>query len=383
MKLWKYNALLLFSTLFVCFICHDAPKEGIFFQISNEKRVEATSASTTQTDKQIKYTLKNKENKELNKALLKKSKEFKKCLSKKGVLSYVTKHPKKGKTIIKSISVFVSLNLDSIMMFRGIEKNLLDSVKIDNIQRITYHYTGTHCFNIIVNTTPNKDLHIKPLTLCAKSQKQMSTWVNTIMEFKHCKLQNSSSHPGKVIVDFSKVNTVNKKDPLSDLYYNNTRSVYHEAPKVEGHTEFHQSVGTILATVHKGEIAHKRTKRQLQAKLRAAKNFTEHVRQKEEKIREMLRNNAMLAKSREDHLIKAKQQTKEMRILKETEEKLRKLKKAEIMRSKLEYNARIREEKEKATRRTQQMIKTIMEQDKLENYHICHANKLYSNNLIT
>ena len=438
MKLWKVNTFLIIISVLLHINCELLNKN---LTSSNNIIFSEKSSRKAKTEKKnnIKYTLDTKPNKFLDRKLIKKNSLYKKCETKTGVLLNVINHPKKKESRIQVTPTFVNLNLVSISIFKSFNKGLMHSIKLDTIQRITQHYEGTFCFSIIVNNVSDNELNIMPFTICAQSKKEMTDWVNTLLEFKHCKLSKVKNHPvGKVIIDFNSTNVYGKKQGIKYginsrngrgsyskgsyagshggskggsyggyyagsygsrgprgnglngvpsmaegnqnlLYYDNVKKANVKTKEEKNNIEkVHKSVNMIVNTIKKGNIAHQKTKRIYKNKLIEAKKFTEHVLKKEEKIKEMLKNHHALQKNKEDQLIKVQNESKEMKILKETEKKLMKLKKEEIERSKMEYESKIKAEKEKANQRTKEMMRTIVEQDKLQDHTPCISHNVYS-----
>jgi len=90
----------------------------------------------------------------------------------------------------------------------------------------------------------------------------------------------------------------------------------------------------------------------------------------------MLEKRALFSKEKIDSYDKLKHRTRELRILKEVEDKIHKLKQQEIKNTKKAYDRRINEEKEKANLKSRKLIKTIIDQDKLRKYNICYDVRL-------
>jgi len=331
---------------------------------------------------QAKYTIELKSNKLISTNLIKNNSTYVKCLKKTGGLQFVYKHPKKGQTKIKATPVFASLNKNTFSFFKGIYTELFESIKLDSIQRITQHYTGTFCFNIIVAHVTKVELNIDPVTVCATSKVEMNNWINSVLEFKHCKINRINQRPAKVIVDFEKVNKamiIQRKNPLVGLYYNQTnQSMFEAKQNMKKSKKINNTVHSIIKSIKEGRILHKRMKRKLEKKLKTAKKITENVLKKRQRIKEILRNNVIIQKQKKKNLIKLNRESKEMMILKKAAEKIKKLNERNIKRSKAEYNERIKAEKERSKKVTRKMIKIIMDQQKMRDYSKCISYNLYS-----
>jgi len=195
------------------------------------------------------------------------------------------------------------------------------------IERIIQHYKGLHCFDVFLNdSTNNKLIKSGKIAFCLKSRRKMEIWVNTIQEFKHCNI--NKNHEGKVLVDFNKINEV--ADPLKTLYYDNTFKIRRKRIRKENKKQIDKTVTSIVKTIQKGNIAHNRVVRQYEGKLKTAKEFTHQVFLRQRRIKEMLEKRALFSKEKIDSYDKLKHRTRELRILKEVEDKIHKLKQQEI-----------------------------------------------------
>ena len=79
---------------------------------------------------------------------------------------------------------------------------------------------------IITKLTDTLQLNKGALSLCSNSLNEMQKWVNSILEFKQCGLNNQNINHNILIIDFANLNLAkskqssNKHYQLSDLYYN-------------------------------------------------------------------------------------------------------------------------------------------------------------------
>jgi hypothetical protein len=384
MKLFKFNTLLIIVSLFIFSYSKEITINPLeFIQIQSESTGSINKAGTSKNmNNQAKYSLELKSNKLISPNLIKKNSTYVKCDKKTGGLQFVYKHPQKGQTKIQAIPVFASLNKHTFSLFKGIFSELFESIKLDSIQRITQHYYGTFCFNIIIAQASNAELNINPVTVCATSKEEMNNWINSVLEFKHCKLNKINRRPAKVIVDFDNVNKAminQRKAPLRGLYYNNTNQTAIEPKQnVVKSKKINNKVKIIINTIEKAKSAHEKIKRKLEKKLNTAKKVTDHILKKRQRIREILRKNVIIQKQKKMNLLKLRKESKEMRILKEAAEKIKKLNQRQIEKSKAEYYERIKAEKERSKRITRNMIKIIIDKEKLRDYSKCISYNLYS-----
>lgn len=381
MKLYEFNTLLIIVNLSYSRQLYFDPTTLI--QIHSEKtKSQALNNISAKTTNQPIYSIDLKPNKHLDSNSVKKNTKYVRCVSRTGSLYFVIKHPKKGETKVKATPVFASLNKHTFSLFKEVNNDLIESIKLDSIERITRYYKGSFCFNLMVNKISNSELNIKPTSMCAATKEEMNNWINSILEFKHCKLKKINELPGKIMVDFNKVNKVTTNQhlvPLNNLYYNNTNQTSLLAQyEREESKKINNTVSSLLNCIKKGKIAHKRVKRKFEQKLKEAKRFTDNILKKREKIKEILKKKVVLQKNKERRLINIQRHSEEMKILKEASDKIKKLNQLKIERSKAEYNQRIKEEKAKSKSITRKMIRTIMQQDKKQDFSKCISHELYS-----
>jgi hypothetical protein len=170
-----------------------------------------------------------------------------------------------------------------------------------------------------------------------------------------------------------------RKAPLRGLYYNNTNQTAIEPKQnVVKSKKINNKVKIIINTIEKAKSAHEKIKRKLEKKLNTAKKVTDHILKKRQRIREILRKNVIIQKQKKMNLLKLRKESKEMRILKEAAEKIKKLNQRQIEKSKAEYYERIKAEKERSKRITRNMIKIIIDKEKLRDYSKCISYNLYS-----
>lgn len=105
------------------------------------------------------------------------------------------------------------LTTDRLILTKDTNKiNLIESFELKEIQRIDQNYENTACFDIIIKHIVKKQMKNVELTLCGKNDKEMNTWINSVLEFKNCTIKEIQkvSHKKTVFVDFNNINKLTR-----------------------------------------------------------------------------------------------------------------------------------------------------------------------------
>jgi hypothetical protein len=177
-----------------------------------------------------------------------------------------------------------------------------------------------------MNSISNNKLHLGPLTLCAKNKKQMKTWVDQILSFKHCKIDKSEG--GKTLVEFNKVNELNRNgNALDRLYYNSSNTAYIKTQEGQDtESAVKKEISEISKTIVQGDTAHKKVMRVMTNHLRQQRMTTNKVLQKQGMIKLNLDKEVRHAGYKQEQLIRMAHQRKELKILHKLRKDIQKVK---------------------------------------------------------
>ena len=309
-----------------------------------------------------------------------------KCKEKTGVLNLMNALKK---NVLQVKPSFISLTKLSINLFNSLNKNsLITSILLPDIQRITQHYPGTNCFDIM---SKHNNVVPKQTTLCAKNKIEFNQWISAILEFKKCEVTVVKINALKV-EQFNK-NANNLKnfgtkilnpmdDQINKLKYD-TRKGRHSDTESNSDSESNSSSGgftsyssytstigknstsssrryrsrsssssysssgssqnriiskdlvrrevvsskltDLIKTIKKGEFESRKVKQDMVDKLEGVTKVKEIGLKKEEEIRQMLEQRSVISREKEESLIKLAHQHKEVRLIKKAQKKLKKI----------------------------------------------------------
>ena len=223
---------------------------------------------------------------------------------------------------LKQISLFTKLNLNQISKI---------------IQ--PKHFSNTFCFNII-QTDIKADILLKdiPTILCASTIKEMKDWIDSIEEFKECKVKvKDMSGSGQILADFNRVNKLlsststderNKNNlAVEDLHYNNVLSKsIKSADKIQSDQLIGKELSNIQDILKISYMQETKVKRELMNKLKTAEKFESQVKNKENLIENMITKQAQEENENETKLISIQNKNKEYELLKAVKERIKELK---------------------------------------------------------
>jgi hypothetical protein len=349
--------------------------------LSSEHKSRNVKAKGKKVIKAIKYKLSVRK----NKLILKKKYKFKdlKCKEKNGLIYFISSRPFAPKYKITVLPVFISITPSKLILTKDVKHSIiLQSISLVDIQRIDQHYLGTFCFDIILNQIVDNRLEAGQLSLCAKNEKEMNKWVNSVLEFKKCSLKGSKriDHNGKLVLDLEKINeytrnrTLTKDYELHDLFYdadNTAFTVNHE--KIN---KIKKSLDSISTLASKGDIAVTQIHRQYKGRLIQAKQFKNQIKHRVFNMRMSHTNQIIIEKEKEAKLEHKKVAKKELRLIKSAAKQISKFKHMELLQYKSLYEHQINIQKQQAINRSKHMMRIIKQESKLTNFAQCYQPEL-------
>jgi hypothetical protein len=318
--------------------------------------------------------------------------KFEKCNKKTGYLNLV-KDMSKLPMELGVTPIFASLSLSSFNLFlsAGDDKTLFNTVKLKNILWISQQkmLTGLNCFEVVHGDVLRGagEFHKQSITLCAKDNFEMQQWIDAVGAFKECQVNvHNIDHNRVVIADFQKVNELLKEsqgkgfgigsgsngaNPYSSLYYDNNPTVQKNTQKVQKDTAIKSEISKIVNFIKEGNIQQNKVARKMQNQLKEAKKFSEEVHQKQEIIRKILEKRVEKEKIRKQNMMKMEEKHKELELLKAVENRIMQMKKQEIKRFSNTFESQIEEERRKAENESKEMMRTLIQEEKLTPYNDC------------
>lgn len=327
---------------------------------------------------------------------------FQKCNKKTGYLNLV-KDLSKLPMELGVTPIFVSMSLSSFNLFLspGNDKTLFDTVKLKNILWISQQrmLTGLNCFELVHGDVmkDSSELQKQSITLCAKDESEMKQWIDAVGAFKECQVNVKNIDNNRVVLaDFQKVNVLLKEslgkggiggpitaaNPYSSLYYNNNPTMIDGANKIQKNTAIKSEITKIVDFIKEGSIQQRIVARKMQTQLKEAKKFSEEVHQKQEIIKKILEKRVEKEKIRKQMMMKNEEKHKELELLKAVENRIMQMKKQEIKRFSNTYESQINEERKKAENESKEMMRTLIQEEKLTAYDDCtDANLMFFENI--
>ena len=284
------------------------------------------------------------ENRDIDMSTKESFKSHAKCKQKTGILYFISedhKHHKNAKP------VFIVLNENSFsIMLNKLPNSLIKSVILERILRVTQANTKTTCFELIEDKKETT-----PIKICSETKEEMDEWIVAILEFKECLLKEKfelidansnafakdSAKRKKIEANIKKgkgytphakifrtatatdpaaiVETINKPLGVQEaLFYTNTFTPTQEILEIK---ETDDELTKILNDKKREEIAQRQIKRQLDDRLRAAKEAHAKVVLEQKKL---VRKNIIQKKKAiaiATHKIEALAKTQEKKVLME------------------------------------------------------------------
>jgi hypothetical protein len=324
-----------------------------------------------------------------NKLITKKKHKFSniQCYVKNGLIYYINVRPVAPKYQIKVTPVFITIYVDKLLITKDEMKGeVIKSVPLVDIQRIDQHYLGTFCFDIILNQIQNNRLKAGQLSLCAKNEKEMNIWVNSILEFKKCSLKGGKriDHNGKIVLDLQKMTdfttnySIGKHYELEDLYYDADDTAFRidNNNKNNKITKIKKFLTNIITGNRMGEIATSQLHRQYRGRLIRANEFRKKMKQKMLRMKKSRANKIFREKEKEAKLLHKKVAKKQMRMIKNAAQKISKFKIFELNQYKKLYEHEINIQKQEAINRSKRLMRKIQEENRLTNYAQCFSREL-------
>jgi hypothetical protein len=234
---------------------------------------------------------------------------------------------------VSTFPIYLKLTKKFLGLFSSItEKSLIFSINLDSIQRIDQSLKGTFCFDIILNDVLNiKILQTSKVSLCAYNQKEMQDWILAILQFKECSIATKSTdHNGKVLLDFTKINDLEKSKELSNehslnnVYYDSTDKAFkHEINK---ESLFKHEMKDIKDILKLGKIARLQLKRRLRGKLNKSRIATSMMLRKEGLVKSIIKKKMNMIKKTEQTLIKSENKKRKRMLIESLKKKIQRLK---------------------------------------------------------
>lgn len=345
------------------------------------------------------YTILIEENKLLNtkdQNLMKNLTKFEGCKIKQGVVNFLHKIDKKQK-ILHLIPGNLILNPKSISIYQNNDpKTLFNSFDLENILSTSYTFKGTNCFDLVFNIADKAKavLNNSKLTICDKNNKE---WMNSINEFKLCNKITPNDkinikNGRKSVIEFHSINSLSKKNPnsvsgssaksddIKKLYYDNSNNKISKINNAE-EKQVKEQIKNIISTIKNKSIEEKQIKRQMDAKLKEAKDLAHELQVKKDIIKINIAKTEEEQKKKMDLINKKSQQSDKVSLLKAVNEKIKSIKDESINQVKKVYKKQIKNEVSKATHNAEKMMNLEAEKKKFTDYSSCLANELLSKNI--
>ncbi len=307
------------------------------------------------------------------------------CVHKKGLLYLMNQINNKSK--LKAKEVPIKLTPDKLEIFQTFHKgSSIKIVNLNEISRITQRYSNTNCFDLVLINKP-----FVRTTLCAKSKQGMNEWIHAILAFKQCRNNVILDKKNKkVFIKFENCSPSTNKskrygNKLEDLFYHRQSSAFN-SNKLARDSGIKKRISNILHTIQMTDAAHSQLRRRFDGKIsRARKNSDEMIR-KQLNIKKLLEKKALQQSKKENHLLILEQKHKELKLLKEVEDKINKIKVPfyliqlkELKGYRKKYENQLRAEKNRPNIHAKDIFKIILNQKKLTDYKECYAKNLQSN----
>ena len=251
---------------------------------------------------------------------------YKQCVSKSGVIDIIIHRPLPGSHLIKTTPVLMIITKEDLTVFKDLrQKNVIQKINLDNIQRVDQHYLNTLCFDIIVTQIENKILKKGPLSFCVDTKEKFNVWLGAILEFKQCRISINTNIGNKVLVDFKNVNTVKKRmkaereNVMSDLFYDGEDRFYKNTKMNEKTDEnIKNAIDLIKKSIKRGNLAKRLIRRQYSGKMRNSHSFSQTFMKKQTFFKRKIENRIANEREREFSALRHIHKPKELDLLMKT-----------------------------------------------------------------
>ena len=311
-----------------------------------------------------------------------------KCKIKTGYLKIV-RNPSLLPEELQLYKIYVSLNLNSINLYLDTSgaRTMFNSIKLKRIIRLAQQKSlvKNNCFDFVVQDAQHQKqlLDKGQVTLCARDQNEMRSWVNAIGEFKECLIdKNNDVKDNKVLVDYNQVNEILRlKSKMSggekSLYYDNSNKAIRKSPSnAKKENDMGKAMGDIMDTLKKGSFMRNKVQREMKSKLDEAKRYAKEMEERQDIIRRILRKRLDQEKAKEKDLLKQEGKNKQMRLLKAVQKKIKNMENDELGKLKGNLDRNVKDQQKKANDLAKDMMRAIMAQNKLKPYDTCISPRL-------
>ena len=285
-------------------------------------------SNTILKDKSPSYTVSFKSNHSLKKSpsYLNKLIKTNKCSEKTGFLYLLDSEPKKGKTVMKTTKMYVSLNPNTMSLFTSFDhRDIKDSIKTKMILRITQKYKGTFCFDV-QQQVGTEYLPIKVITLCVKSMKEMNEWINAIVEFKKCDISETVTEE-KNKTDKAIINhTEYARTELDQLKYFNSKPFRPNKLGQMHKSVIKSSLKGLLKTYKSGKIAGFRARRVFRGRLAHQIHSNMEDESKEYTIQKIIEMRQVKERENQIKFIRLEHKHKELSLINDAQRRIKELK---------------------------------------------------------
>jgi len=213
---------------------------------------------------------------------------YKKCSIRSGSLFLLLKKPAPPIYEIEITPIYIMLTTDRLILTKDMNKiNLIESFALKEIQRIDQHYENTSCFDIVGTQVMKKKMKNVQLTLCGKNQKQMNSWINSVLEFKKCSLKEvqKANHKKTVFVDFNRINKLSSKKTSKK----NSKKSYLISSK-KALKKIVKSINKTNKYLEIGQVAKRNKRNNFKGKLIKRKLFRKKINQRKYKRKSHISN---------------------------------------------------------------------------------------------
>ena len=328
-------------------------------------------------------------------------KKYIRCNIKSGFLALVDEFNNATSTIF-AFPVYAILNLHTFSLFKNTDPTTsFLGIKLDQIVYITQNYKHTTCFEIWQNNINLEVLEKSYFSVCAESVKEMKEWINSILQFKECRINLNITSPtnginSNLLVDFHKINILDEIKAIeinkdkSNLF-NDARRRQQELEKlrfdnsaIRNETSFvldlKAQFDLLQDFFQMAQIEKSRAVRKMDVGLDVADKVVRDVIKRKEDIEKVLENEAEKERKKEKDIISKAKAKKEVDYVKLLADKIKKIVQEEIEEFKRNYMERLKEKKQKANREAEIIMKDIQKQNRNMPYTQCVDKRLKNYN---
>lgn len=302
---------------------------------------------------------------------------------------------------IRLLPIYVVLTRNSFNLYTTNDpSSMFFTIKLKQIELISQQekLKDLHCFDILadITTTELNKLLANGISLCAKDELDMQDWISAISDIKECQIDiKKVDKKDQVLNGLNTLDEllkkkiippVSQKRKLRDLHYDIIKKPLNPN-LIHQDQALHKTLTKIMTSVQLAETAKTQLKRRMSNKLKAAREFSSLVHKKEQQIEEVMGKQIQLEKVEEEKQANNKSKKLERDLLQAVEGRFIQIVKEEIKEIKKSSKNEIIQEQNKANNDAKNMMKLIMEQQKLSPYGECmkddllnFKNKEYSHN---